>query len=189
MPKGHAAPVKAVAWSPDGHMLATGSDDYTVIVWDVVTGGLMYELAGHHNAVSCVAWSADGRTLATSSFDGTVRLQDVSAGALMHVLKGYEGSIVAPVSAIEFNPSGGLLASASLDGSVKLWDVSRGELLQELTGHKGVSTLSRSAGKKVNSISWSRCGQYVYSASVDGTVRICKVQCLGSAVGDEVKER
>lgn len=174
LPKGHAAAVKCMAWSADGRMLATGSDDHTAIIWDVATGDLMHELEGHHNAIVSIAWSPDGDTLATASFDGTARLWQVATGTLAYMLKGHDGAIVAAVAAVAFNPHGSMLASASFDGSVKLWEVSTGELLRELTGHRPVGE-SRSGGSKVHAVSWTPCGRYIYSASVDGTVRICKL--------------
>ncbi|GLY77066.1 WD40 repeat domain-containing protein [Actinoallomurus iriomotensis] len=72
---GHAKPVRAVAFSPDGRLLATGSHDGTVRLWNPATGQLIGNpLMGHTKGVWAVAFSPDGRTLAVSSFDGNIRL-------------------------------------------------------------------------------------------------------------------
>ena len=70
--------MSAVAFAPDGHTLATGSDDSTVILWDVRDPAqpqrLGHPLTGHTDAVYSVAFAPDGHTLATGSADKTVHL-------------------------------------------------------------------------------------------------------------------
>jgi WD40 repeat protein len=73
--RGHEAEVHAVAFSPDGHWLATGSWDHTVRLWDThARAAAPVVLRGHESAVTAVAFSPDGRWLATGSNDSTVRL-------------------------------------------------------------------------------------------------------------------
>ncbi|MGH3783908.1 MAG: WD40 repeat domain-containing protein, partial [Pseudonocardiaceae bacterium] len=78
---GHTNAIRAVAFSPDGHTLATGSVDDTVRLWNVVDPAhptpLGQPLTGHTNWVTAVAFSPDGHTLATGSNDDTVRLWNV----------------------------------------------------------------------------------------------------------------
>nr|WP_275407038.1 serine/threonine-protein kinase [Actinomadura bangladeshensis] len=79
---GHAGPVRALAFSPDGKTLATGSDDKTVRFWDAATGKpLGQPLTGHTGAVETIAFSPHGKTLATGGEDETVRLWDVATRA------------------------------------------------------------------------------------------------------------
>src|SRR5438552_12430957 len=63
--KGHDGAVRCVAYSPDGRMLASGSDDSTIKLWDVATGKGRATLKGHDDAVQSMAFSPDGRTLAS----------------------------------------------------------------------------------------------------------------------------
>ena len=72
--EGHKAPVMYIAFSPDGHTLATGSVDHTVKLWNIESAQEVATLRGHQGPVSCVVFSHDGNTLASSSQDGTVRL-------------------------------------------------------------------------------------------------------------------
>jgi WD40 repeat protein len=174
--KGHTAAVKCMAWSPDGCMIVTGSDDNTAIVWDAVAGTMKVQLAGHVNTISSVSWSPDGKILSTGSYDGTVRLHNADSGEGMQVLKGHDGVEVAPVAAVRFNPQHGhVLASGSHDGAVKVWNAATGELLQRCGGQVGSSTLSTSRGSRVHATSWSPCGQYIYSALANGRVHVAKV--------------
>src|SRR5262249_42884854 len=79
--RGHTAPVRGLACSPDGRRLATGSDDRTIKLWDTTTGEEVFTLRGHTAGVICVAFSPDGRRIASGGWDRTVRVWDTDPAA------------------------------------------------------------------------------------------------------------
>ena len=111
---GHTDVVWSVAFSPDGHTLATGSGDHTVRLWTVTNPAqptlLGSPLTGHTNGVRSVAFSPDGHTLATGSYDQTVRLWNVTdpthAIPLALPLTGHTSNVFA----VAFSPDGRTLA-------------------------------------------------------------------------------
>ena len=86
------AGVRAVCWTPDGEMLASGGDEGVVHVCDVPTGAVKFSLQGHGTKIWCIACSNDGFVLVSASKDHTVRLWSTADGKQLQVLQENSGS-------------------------------------------------------------------------------------------------
>jgi hypothetical protein len=166
---GHTSFVFSVAFSsPDGHILATASQDTTVQLWDLTDRArpkpLGPPLTDHTNPVYSVAVGPDGHTLATASGDNTVQLWDLTDPARPKPLGPPLTRHTGEVYSVAFSPDGHTLATASGDKTVRLWDLTDRArprpLGPPLTGHMDV----------VGSVAFSPDGHTLATASGDNTV-------------------
>jgi WD40 repeat protein len=118
---GHTAAVNSVAFSPSENLLASGSSDKTIRVWDLTTREETLTLVGHAALVRSVAFSGDGHYLISAGRDATVRLWDVGRRKSEAVAV-LTGGTAAVINDLALGPGGRFLASASGDGEVRIWD-------------------------------------------------------------------
>jgi hypothetical protein len=158
-------------------MLASGSGDQTVGVWDFATGKLLYRCKGHDGWVRSVQFSPDGKTIASSSYDETVRLWDPATGKMLRLFEGHQG----PVSAVSFAPDGKSLASGDHGNTARIWDVGTGKQIREIPKQKrgemsGIAICS--SGRVVvtgsangNVLMWStETGELLHHSASGGTI-------------------
>jgi uncharacterized caspase-like protein len=120
----HAGPVLSVAFSPDGRLLATSSQDKTTRLWEPATGECLRTLTRHTGYIFRVAFSPVGQLLATASGDETVRLWDPATGDCLRTLS----TVYTPIWGLAFSPDGQLLATCG-GGKVRLWDLATSDCL------------------------------------------------------------
>lgn len=149
--------VHIVAYSPDGHTLASGIS-HSIKLWNLKTGQLKQTLKGHKGWINELRYSPDGITLASASSDKSIKLWDLKTGHLKQTLKGHEKAI----NTLDYHPDGAVIVSASDDRTLKLWDAKTTQLKQTLKGHKG----------KVLAVRYSPNGLHIASASQDKTIKI-----------------
>lgn len=113
---GHEDEVTCLAWSPDGRILASGSRDRSIRLWNLTTGSCT-SLKWKLDIVLDLAWSPCGRTLAAAQANGVILLWDVSTAQAMLELRGHTGA----VRNVFFGSNGSFMTSNGDDGTVRIW--------------------------------------------------------------------
>ncbi len=171
----HTDTIRALAYSPDGRILASAGKDLSIIIWDTQTNRPIGQpLLGHTNWINDLAFSPDGHMLVSVSIDGTIRRWDVSA----------RKPIDPPIDpktteqwSVAFNPDGKSFATGDKDGIVMLWNTSTGKPIgSPLTGHTDL----------IYSLAYSPDGKMLASGSGDGTIRLWTASD-GQPIGDPLE--
>ncbi len=154
--------IRSVAFSPDGQLIASGSNNHLIQLWDLQGQPIGQPFQGHKGTVSAVAFSPDGQLIVSSSLDKTIRLWNWQGKQVCPALKGHEGL----VNTVAFSPDGRLIASGSNDKTIRLWNRKGNAVGQPFHGHE----------RSVNAIAFSPDGQTILSGSDDKTIRLWNLQ-------------
>ena len=165
---GHSSEVGvlAVAWSPDGRRIASGSGDKTVQVWDAATGTSLRTYRSHSYGVLAVAWSPDGRRIASGSGDKTVQVWDAATGTSLRTYRGHASW----VNAVAWSPDGCRIASAGWDDTVQIWDAATGGKIliyhdHRTKRHPAYINMRGDWPLSVNAVAWSPDGRRIASGA------------------------
>jgi len=158
----HLSIVDALAYSPDGKYLVSGSFQ-EMSVWDIKTGELRHKVTGYAYSVVAIAFSTDGKYFATGggepTSEGEIKVFEVGTWKLVTDIKNGHSDTVYGVC---FSPDGKMLATASADKFVKVWELPSGKFVKSFEGHT----------HHVLDVGWQADGKLLASAGGDNTVKI-----------------
>ncbi|PZU93010.1 MAG: hypothetical protein DCE90_17160 [Pseudanabaena sp.] len=163
---GHLDIVTCTAMHPQDHLLASGSSDRTIKIWDI-KGNLLQTLTGHTNWITSLSFSRNGQYLVSASRDSTIKIWKLSRYTKLyveqplHTLKEHQS----PVLVVKFSPTDSIFASCGEDTKIRLWR-ENGELFNTFTeGHH----------KWVTCLCFSPDGQRIITASVDRSIIVWNI--------------
>jgi len=200
----HKKPINSIVFNQDGSIVAAGSADGSVKLWETNTGKQIKAIIKHPHPVLSMSFNPNGNLLAVGLESGAIALWDINYKERIKTINGHKGKIYS----LRFNKDGSILASGSEDKTVKLWDMKSGNEIKTFTDHTGavysvafspdektlasgsdggsiriweissgnsIQTLREASGKAIHSISFSPDGKTIASGSVDGSVRLLDV--------------
>jgi small GTP-binding protein len=154
--KGHVGFVIGLAWSPNGRILASCSEDGMIWLWNVANKRVLHKLRGHSDRIEGFAWSSDGKRLCSSSWDCTVRLWNAETGKEIRKYIGHN----APVNCVTWSPNDQSIAAGSSNQTIRIWDAETGQEQFVLEGHT----------EEVISVSFFDSGRLLVSLDGNSTV-------------------
>ncbi|HEX8397559.1 MAG TPA: TIR domain-containing protein [Pyrinomonadaceae bacterium] len=156
--KGHSKDVYAVAVTPDGKQIVSGSKDKTLRVWDLASGQCQATLKDHSASVKAVAVTPDGKQIVSGSDDATLRVWDLASGQCLTTLGGFYSLVFA----VAITPDGKQLVSGFYNNTLRVWDLASGRCVATLEGHSD----------RVNAVAVTSDGKQIVSGSNDNTLRV-----------------
>jgi len=158
VPLGHTAGIYAVAFSKDGRLAFSLSEDQSLRVWEVASGREVKKYQVNSDHVKALTVSPNGYWVVTGDDNKGLKLWDVATGKKIQRFKGHDRQ----VNSLDFSPDGKLLLSAGNDKKLKLWDIKTGRMIKQIRAHK----------KAINQAVFSPDGQWLASAGDDRQIII-----------------
>ncbi|HEY9815664.1 MAG TPA: WD40 repeat domain-containing protein [Candidatus Obscuribacterales bacterium] len=150
-----------------GERLVTGSDDFTMFLWDPSSAKKpLARLTGHQGLVNVVTFSPNGQLLASASFDKSLRIWNGTTGKFVATLRGHVGAVYQ----VAWSGDSRMIVSGSKDSTLKVWNVNTKKMLFELPGEFRSADLLGHRDE-VYAVDWSPDGKRVASGSKDRTLK------------------
>ncbi|MDB5335704.1 MAG: domain, G-beta repeat [Planctomycetaceae bacterium] len=153
---GHEGPISAIAFSPDGARIVSGSADKTTRIWTIADAKEVAKYAGHTNTVTAVAFHPNGQQIASGAADNTLKLLNAADGAEQKNFAGHTGAISATV----IHPNGQVV-SGSADGTIRFWNPADGAQVRAITH-----------GQPVTSFALTRDGNKLAATGADANIKL-----------------
>ena len=134
----HDGVIYALAVSPDGKWLASGSSDNKIKIWGRITGKWERTLNGHSSAILALIFSPDGQILISASEDKTICLWNIKSSKALEILQGHSKRI----TCLDLTANGEYLLSGSLDGKVNIWNLQDKTILKTINTDSGLLSLT-----------------------------------------------
>lgn len=158
--KGHTQRPYSLTYLQNGEILASGSYNGQIILWDMNTGNKLNQLSGHSQTVSSLSFNPNGNYLVSGGWDSMINFWNLNTG------KNYQRiPISQKVRDLATSPKGNILASATNEKTVRLWDTKTGASIGLLEGHK----------ESAECVAFSPNGDLIATGSNDNTIKIWDV--------------
>lgn len=159
---GHKSPLTSIAFSPDGTLLASGSYDTAIRIWDVESGHCTLTIEPNHTMVKSVCFSPDRNLLAAGYYDQALEVWDVRNGQRVTSLTG----LATGTTCLSFSPDGKFLAASSLDSFLRVWSMESNECILKI----------QTGNRRLFSVTFSPDGVLLASGGMNQEIQIWSVE-------------
>lgn len=174
--EGHPGIIYALAFSPDGKIVASGSGDSTIKFWESKSGVLLKSLFGHRRKVNSIAFSGDGQILVSGSDDDTLKIWNVADGQLLRTIAAFTPG-VDRIRAVAISPDKQFVIAGG-GNRIQIWNTSTGQKISTLETHEshtgpgshGVE-MTWCCGSEVLALAYSPDGSLIVSTHDDKTIK------------------
>lgn len=173
--KVHEERIDNLVFSYENRILASGSLDGKIKLWNLEDGTLINQSLSHERGISSITFSKDNQLLASSSYDGSLKIWDLKGNLIKTISKAHNDAIIH----LSFSPDSQIIASSSFDGTAKLW-TRKGDLITTLSHRPDGQSYPENSSDKyqylVYRINFSSDGNYLATGSFDRTVKLWKIK-------------